>query len=115
MYYYGKSERCTSLLLSRTDMTTSEKNRKCDQQEVNNDTLHAGEGNPRGVEKPGGFFSLGGAPIPGLAAEKPGGFFSGPPSGEEEAGAAKERNRGEGNDGRGKQDGIMQVADERKC
>ncbi|MBC7851998.1 MAG: hypothetical protein IAF94_01040 [Pirellulaceae bacterium] len=64
-------------------MTTSEKNMKCNQQEVNNDTLQAGEGNPRGVEKPGGFFSLGGAPIPGLAAEKPGGFFSGPPSGEE--------------------------------
>ncbi|MGI8980126.1 MAG: hypothetical protein ACR2FY_12955 [Pirellulaceae bacterium] len=67
-------------------MTTSEKNMKCNQQEVNNDTLQAGDGNPRGVEKPGGIFSLGGAPIPGLAAEKPGGFFSGPPSGEEEAG-----------------------------
>ena len=64
-------------------MTTSEQNRKCDQQEANNEALPPGEGNPRGVEKPGGFFSLSGAPMPRLAAEKPGGFFSGPPSGEE--------------------------------
>jgi hypothetical protein len=64
-------------------MTTSEKTMKCDHQEVDSDTLPAGDINPRGVEKPGGFFSLGGAPSPGLAAEKPGGFFSGPPSGEE--------------------------------
>ena len=39
-------------------------------------TLRRGAGS-RGAEKPWGFFSLGGAPIPGVGAEKPGGFFSG--------------------------------------
>ena len=64
-------------------MTHSEEDRTCGKKEVDADALQAGEENPRGVEKPGGFFSLGGAPVPGLAAEKPGGFFSGPSSGED--------------------------------
>ncbi len=34
-------------------------------------------GSSRGAEKPWGFFSEHGAPIPGVGAEKPGGFFSG--------------------------------------
>ena len=38
----------------------------------------AGDNYPRGVEKPGGFFSFGGAPWTPFAAEKPGGFFSTP-------------------------------------
>jgi hypothetical protein len=62
-------------------MIMSDKYRTCDQNEVDGATLLTGEENPRGVEKPGGFFSLCGAPCTGLAAEKPGGFFSGPPSG----------------------------------
>ena len=63
-------------------MTKVEQNKTCDTVEVNRETLQAGEGNPRGAEKPGGIFSFGGAPSTPFAAEKPGGFFSGPSSGE---------------------------------
>ena len=41
--------------------------------------LLSGEPFPPGAEKPGGFFSLGGAgPGPQVRDEKPGGFFSTP-------------------------------------
>jgi hypothetical protein len=64
-------------------MTTVETNKTCDTVEVNREALQPGEGNPRGVEKPGGIFSFGGAPSTPIAAEIPGGFFSGASSGEE--------------------------------
>ena len=38
----------------------------------------SGDNHPRGVEKLGGFFRLGGAPSTPFAAEKRGGFFSTP-------------------------------------
>ena len=81
LYHYEKSETCMSLLLMRIDMTLRKKTRKYDNNTAQKLTLLAGEECPRGVEKPGGFFSLPGAPSDPLAAEKPGGFFSGPSSG----------------------------------
>ena len=63
-------------------MKTVEQNNISGTVEVNRDALPAGDGNPRGAEKPQGFFSEYGAPCTPCAAEKPGGFFSGHPSGE---------------------------------
>src|SRR5436190_21866686 len=83
MYYLVKLVTDTSLLLRRIAMTLRKDTTKCDQTQTQEVTPLAGEENPRGVEKPGGFFRLDGAPRDPLAAEKPGGFFSGPSSGGE--------------------------------
>ncbi|MGI8981727.1 MAG: hypothetical protein ACR2FY_21060 [Pirellulaceae bacterium] len=77
-------------------MTVRKKTTKCDQNQTQELTPLAGEENPRGAEKPGGFFSLGGAPSDPLAAEKPGGFFSGPTSGGEADGSGPDAERAPG-------------------
>jgi hypothetical protein len=83
LYYYKKSATDMSLLLRRNVMSLRKETTKCDQNQTQELTPLAGEENPRGVEKPEGFFRLGGAPSDPIAAEKPGGFFSGPSSGGE--------------------------------
>ena len=78
-----------------TSITVRKDTTKCDQNQTQELTPLAGEESPRGVEKPGGIFSFGGAPCTLCGAEKPGGFFSGPVRESAAPGGGSEE-RGEG-------------------